>query len=120
LFGADVGLLEDEDGAEALPAWMSREVTKLRAVATSDDWLALPDDYRCETAAEIERFCGECCEEATRRELQGHIRRGTSVGLLKAKLAEHGLHDEWKEFRRERIAELVSAWLIGKGITFRT
>jgi hypothetical protein len=120
LFGGDVGLMDEEDGDETLPSWMRREGAKLNALSRSIDWLPLPDDeYRCESAPIIQRFCKECCAGNVRRTLLAHLRRRMSVGLLKAKLVDLGLYDDWAEFRRERIEELVATWLTEKGIAFR-
>jgi hypothetical protein len=119
LFGGDEELIAEEDGDETLPAWMKRAAAKLRMVATSAEWLLLPDEFRCETVSVLERFCKECCVGKARRELLAHLRSGISIGLMKAKLDDLGLYESWEEFRRQRIAELATAWLTEKGIAFR-
>jgi hypothetical protein len=116
LFGCDADLLDEEDGD---PARLKRHGAKLRAVTASNAWLTLPDEFRCETAAVIAQYCDEGCVGANRRKLRGYLRGEMSVGLLKAKMSELGLNDDWEEFRRERIAELAAAWLTEKGIPFR-
>jgi hypothetical protein len=115
IVSGDLELIDDDKG---LPAWRKLEAAKLRAAAASQDWLLLPDDLRCETKAMIERFCKTRPARSARRKLLNHLARDVSVGLLKAKLAEHELYDDWEAFRRERIAELAAAWLTEQGIAF--
>jgi hypothetical protein len=116
IVSGDLELIEDDDG---LPASMKKAATKLRAAATSQDWLLLPDEFRSETEAMIERFCKECCSGMARRELLSHVRNGMSVGVLKARLADLQLYDDWEDFRRDRIGEQAATWLTEKGIPFR-
>ena len=115
MVSGDLELIEDDLG---LPAWMKKVAAKLRAASASQDWLLLPDEFRCETEAMIERFCKECCKGTTRREMLNHFRSGMSVGMLKSKLADHELIDDWEEFRQERITEVAAAWLAEKGMAF--
>jgi Uncharacterised protein family (UPF0158) len=119
VFGGDMDLIDEEDGDEDLPGWLRREAARLRAVASSEDWLLLPDEFRCETAPVLERFCKECCVGATRRELLAHLRSNISMGLMKSRLGDLGLYEDWEAFRRERIAERAAAWLSANGIPFR-
>jgi hypothetical protein len=115
IVSGDLELIEDDEG---LPAWMKKVARKLRAASASQEWLLLPDEFRCETEAMIERFCTERCSGTMHRELLSHVRSGMSVGVLKSKLADCDLYEDWEEFRRERIAEAAAAWLTEKGIAF--
>lgn len=116
IVSGDLELIEDDEG---LPASMRKAATKLRAAATSEDWLLLPDEFRCETEVMIERFCKEWCSGIARRDLLSHVRNGMSVGVLKGRLAEHQLYDDWEDFRRDRIRDLAATWLTEKEIPFR-
>jgi hypothetical protein len=119
IYAGDVGLSEPEPGDKELPAWAREAGAKIRKAAASEDWLPLPDELRCETVTEVERFCKAWCVGKERRELLGHIRSGMKIGVLKGKLYEMGLYQDWEEHRLERIAKLAAKWLTEMGIAYR-
>ena len=108
IVGGDLELIEDDHG---LPAWMKKIATKLRAAASSPDWLLLPDEFRCETMEVLERFCKECSVGTVRRDLLAQVRGGALMGVINFKLMNLEMYDDWQEFRRDRIAEQAAAWL---------
>ena len=112
-------LLARDDDPELVPEWQREEISKLREIEDSDDWLELPGSYDIHEYEIMERFCGVVEDPRREQVLFDAIRGRGAFRRYKDAIHRLGIQDEWYRYRQQAFGEIAVDWLQTHGILYK-
>jgi hypothetical protein len=117
VFLPDLGIVEAEREAEEELEWGEESLPLLRSIATTEEWVCLPDKFDIHEW-EIMREFADSRGSRLAQEL-GYAIRGTGAfRMFKDALYRHGIEDDWYEFKKQALRRIAAEALESEGIPF--
>lgn len=102
-----------------MPEWQREQISKLREIEGSDDWLDPPGSYDIHEYKIMERFRA-VVEEPRRQEILFDAIRGSGAfRRFKDTVHRFGIEDEWYRYRERAFGDIAVAWLETHGIPYK-
>jgi len=114
----DARAVDDEADENEFPDGKSDELTKIREVLTSEEFLPLPSKFDIDEYRIMERFCEQVEEPRLRDELLRAIRGSGAFGRFKSLAHRRGVIDAWYTFRDGALEDFAAKWLEANGIPY--
>lgn len=110
---------EDEGIAEDSPDWMREYVTKVRQIIHSDDYLELPTAFDINEYHIMQGFCQIQNDPAIAKRLTVAIQGRGAFRYFKDVVHEHGLADDWYQYRKGELKKIAIEWCEVHGLDFK-
>lgn len=109
----------DEDfDEEELADGEADELTRVREVLASEDFLALPSKFDINEYWIMQRFCEQVEDPGLRDDLLRAIRGSGAFGRFKSLAHRRGVIDAWYTFRNDALEDIAAKWLDANGIPY--
>jgi len=115
----ELALAEDPEEAMDAPEWQKYLLPKVREVAASEDFIALPGKFEIHEWSIMERFAQSLTDAAVNDELQAAVHGGGAFRRFKDAVHRLGIADEWYRFRDAALEEVAIDFLEAHGIEFQ-
>jgi uncharacterized protein UPF0158 len=112
-------LAEDPDEAADAPEWQKDLLPKVREVAASEDFIALPGKFEIHEWSIMERFARSFADTAVSDELAAAVHGRGAFHRFKDAVHRLGIADDWYRFRDTALEEIAIEFLEAHGIAFR-
>jgi hypothetical protein len=117
------GFLDDEEmdqeGADlqSLPGWQREAILKRREISESDDWLPLPDKFHVHEWSIMNDFTQSIADDDVRQQLLRAIHGTGAFRYFKDLVFQHGIRDQWHQFKLQALERIAADWLDARGVT---
>ncbi len=108
--------LPDGRPEEELPEWQQDELRLRREIASSDDFVALPDQFELHEYSLMRRFAESRDNAAISDRLTNALRGKGAFRRFKDTALELGVMDDWYRYRDQAYAEVARYWCTENGI----
>lgn len=115
----ELTLVEEEIDEDELPDWQLEMLPQLREIASSEDWLALPDKFDIHEWEIMRHFAETVDDEDLAERLDRAIHGKGAFRMFRATIEDTGCRDEWYAFRRESLKKIAQEALEGFGIPYK-
>ena len=109
---------EEEEPLDQFPDWMHDMLRDAKGILETDQYLALPTQYDIHEYSIMERFCRSIEDDDINDDLCNAIRGRGAFGRFKNRIHEHGLADDWYNYRDDALREIAIAWCEDNGIQY--
>jgi hypothetical protein len=114
----ELALAEDPDEAAEAAEWQKDLLPKVREVAASEDFIALPGKFEIHEWSIMEHFARSLTDAAMSDELDAALHGRGAFRRFKDALHRLGIADEWYRFRDAALEEIAIEFLETHGIIF--
>jgi hypothetical protein len=111
------GFDEDTD-IDSLSEWQRQDYLLWREIEETDNWLPLPSKFAIHEWSIMNDFSRAQEDDECRKELLDAIHGAGAFRLFNRLIRQHDIEDQWYEFKRLAISEIVIQWLDSKGIAY--
>ena len=108
-----------ERDPETLADWEREDLSKLREIDESEDYLALPSQFDIHEYSIMERFCQGIEDDQQRVDLLNAIRGSGAFRYFKDTIHRFGIQDDWYRFRDEALERIAADWLDDHQIRYK-
>ncbi len=114
----DMSAAEEGDPLEDYPDWQREAIQLASDVLFTDDYLALPSQYDIHEYEIMKRFCYTVEDDELRDNLLNGISGRGAFRFFKDTIYEHGITDDWYEYRYQAFKEIAKNWLESHNIAY--
>ena len=118
-FPDDEEVDQEDTGLQHLPDWQQKAILKRREISESDDWLPLPDKFHVHEWSIMNDFSHSIADDDVREQLLRAIHGRGAFRYFKDLVFQHGIRDEWYEFKLQALERIAADWLDARGVAFR-
>jgi hypothetical protein len=111
-------LAEDPDEAADASGWQKDLLPKVREVAASEDFIALPGKFEIHEWSIMERFAQSLTDAAVNDELDAALHGRGAFRRFKDTVHRLGIADEWYRFRDATLEQIAIEFLETHAIAF--
>jgi len=115
---------EEMEAAEAdeliseYPDWQRESILKAREILTSEDFVALPDQFDIHEYKIMEDFCLEIQDRNVGETLLRLIKGSGAFRRFKNAIHSIGVEKAWYRFRQTELEKLAIQWLEKEGLAY--
>ena len=102
---------EEDELISEYPDWQRESILKAREIFTSEDFVALPDQFDIHEYKIMEDFCLEIQNRSVGETLLGLIKGSGAFRRFKNAIHSMGVEKDWYQFRRTEFEKLAIEWL---------
>jgi len=109
---------EEDELISEYPDWQRESILKAREILTSEDFVALPDQFDIHEYKIMEDFCLEIQNRSVGETLLGLIKGSGAFRRFKNAIHSMGVEKDWYQFRRTEFEKLAIEWLEQEGLAY--
>jgi len=113
-----ISIAEDDRDINDCPEWEQEEIVLARDVLETDDYLSLPDRYEINEYGIMDEFV-RSLNGRIRDDLLDQIRGKGAFGRFKNAIRRYGIEDQWFEFRKKALEDIIIVWLEENNISYQ-
>lgn len=114
----EVRLALNQEEASELADWLMDDfLPKVKEVATSDDYVTLPNKASLDFAM-MERYCNAVDDPQFRESLLNAIRGDEAPARFNDLIEAKGVQDEWEQFKEEAVRSIIAEFLDSHKISY--
>ena len=110
--------LEDAD-LQHLPDWQQEAILKRREISESDDWVPLPGKFHVHEWSIMNDFSHSIADDDVREQLLRAIHGTGAFRYFKDLVFQHGIRDQWHQFKLQALERIAADWLDARGVAIR-
>ena len=114
----DMRAAEEGEPLDDYPDWHQEVIQKAKDVLSTDDYLPLPSQYDIHEYEIMKRFCYTVEDDELRDRLLYGISGRGAFRIFKDTIYEHGITDDWYEYRYQAFREIAKDWLESHNIAY--
>jgi len=113
-----MGAAEEDEPLDDCPDWEQEMIQEAKDVLFTDDYLALPSKYEIHEYEIMKSFCYTVEDDELRDRLLYGISGRGAFRIFKDTIYEHGITDDWYEYRYQAFREIAKNWLESHNIAY--
>ena len=119
LSNEELGAAEEGESLADFPEWRCESIRKADEVLSTDDYRELPSKFDIHEYSIMERFCYTVEDDELSHCLLNSIRGRGAFRYFKATLHEHGIVENWYEYRDQVFKEIAIDWLNSYNLEYK-
>lgn len=109
---------ENEDDLQDFLDWQHDNIEIAREILATDDYVALPSQFDIHEYDIMERFCLSINDDKVSDDLYADIKGRGAFRRFKDKIFEHGIEQDWYQYKDDAYCEKARDWCIENSIEF--
>ena len=109
---------EDDELSEDAPEWQEEGIKTARDILDTDDYIALPSQFDINEYEMMERFCLSVKDQRVADSLFSAIKGRGAFQRFKEKIHEHGLEQDWYQYRYSSYIKIAKQWCCDNDVEF--
>ena len=114
----DMSAAEEGEPLDDYPDWQQDVIQEAKDVLFTDDYLELPSKYDIHEYEIMKRFCYTVEDDELHDSLLHRISGRGAFRIFKDTIYEHGIADDWYEYRYQAFREIAKDWLESHNIAY--
>ena len=114
----DMRAAEEGEPLDDYPDWQQDVIQEAKDVLFTDDYLELPSKYDIHEYEIMKRFCYTVEDDELHDSLLHAISGRGAFRIFKDTIYEHGIADDWYEYRYQAFREIAKDWLESHNIAY--
>ena len=106
----DMGAAEEGEQLDDYPDWQQEVIQETKDVQFTDNYLALPSKYDIHEYEIMKSFCYTVEDDELHDSLLHAISGRGAFRIFKDTIYEHGITDDWYEYRYQAFREIAIDW----------
>ena len=109
---------ENDEPIEDGPEWQEEGIKTAKEILETDDYIPLPAQFDIHEYEMMEKFCLSIKNQKVSDDLFSAIKGGGAFRRFKDKIQQHGVEQDWYQFKDHSYREMATQWCEDNDIKF--